>query len=162
MRLAALLIALGSALAHADPPPAAAPPVAATKRAPPATGYVDLALRWARGRITVEKVERGAFDHPTDVRRYMGRFEARVSRRGRAVDNVRFDFPLLGDADAGVQGALNDKMKENLVTVTRVRVPLVDGADTVTLADTRGGREVRVALPAVTAAAAIPDGGAGD
>ncbi|MSP59611.1 MAG: hypothetical protein EXR72_04575 [Myxococcales bacterium] len=139
---APLLAGLAALPVRADPP-------AAT------TAYLDVSLRYQRGRVSVERVTRGAFPSPTVLKRYVGRFEARVSARGRQVDAVRFDFPLLGDADAGNQGPLAERVKANVVTTARVRVPLPDGADQVAVLDSKGGPPIPVPLPA----AARPDGG---
>jgi hypothetical protein len=148
-----VLLLVGTAARSEPRPPAAAAPATP----PPASAWIDVTCRWANGRLTVEKVERGAFDRPTVTRRFVGRFEARVSGRGRLLDVVRFDFPLLADADAGVQRALDEKMKAHVTTTARVRVPLPDGADAVAIADSHGGRPVPVPL---AAAAPVPDGGA--
>ncbi len=144
-------------------------------RPPAVTAWADLAVRWTRGKLTVEKVERGTFERPTVMKRFVGRFEARVVRAGHTVDSVRFDFPLLADADAGNQEDIARRMQANVATSTRVRVPLPDGADAIVLVDTHGGLPVRVplALSAVIRAAAavaapapvpipvaVPDGGA--
>lgn len=107
------------------------------------TRYLDVSLKWSRGKITVEKVEAGRFDKPTALKRYLGRFEARATAKGKPVDSVRFDFPLLGDADVGEQRDMDRRLKANLSTVTKVRVP-VDGADAVTIADTHDPKSVNV------------------
>jgi hypothetical protein len=114
---------------------------------PLTTGYLDVTVRWQRGRVTVERVEAGRFDKPTAIKRWTGRFEARARAGKRILDAVRFDFPLLGDADSGNQGALADKLKENTVATAKVRVPLPDGADAVEVADRHGGPAVPVPLP---------------
>jgi hypothetical protein len=131
---------------------------AAEPRPPSATRYVDLTLRWARGKISVEKVEAGRFDSPTVMKRFSGRFEARVTAGGKPVDSVRFDFPLLADADPGVMGDMNEKMKAGATSVAKVRVPLTDGADALALYDLREEKPqpIKVPLPPDAPAGARP------
>jgi hypothetical protein len=161
----ALALSLIGAPAPAEPPPApkASPrgaglaaarkepqPIAQAPAPPKTTAYLDVGCRWTRGQLTVADVTPGRFAAPTAIKRYTGRFEARVTSRGKLLDALRFDFPLLGDADSGNQAELAETLKKNLSTQTRVRVPLPDGADKVVLVDLHGGATVEVPLGSLT------------
>src|SRR5579883_926289 len=127
--------------------------------------HVDLALRWDRGRLTVEKREMGEHPAPTPEEarraarlRARGRFEARLLVDGKPAGTpVRFDFPLLADADAGEAQEMNERMRSGVRSRTVVRLDLagVDPARAeVAIVDGRGGRALaRLPLgarPAVT------------
>lgn len=163
-----ILLTLALALpVSAEPPKPPAVTLIAAPKPPSASAYVDVSLRWREGKVSIDGVQRGAFPSPTVTKRFLGRFEARVSGRGKPLDAVRFDFPLLGDADAGVRGDLDAGMKAHLSTATRVRVPLPEGAEAVTIVDLHGGPPLSVPLAGASAAArapaassARPDGGA--
>ena len=142
-----LTIALLSALpVFAEPRPSPTPTPVPSPKPPLATAFVDVTCRWQKGRLTIERVERGSFPTPTVTKRFLGRFEARVRGQGKPLDATRFDFPLLADADSGVRGDLDAELKANLSTTTRIRVPLPDGADEVLIVDLHGGAAVPVPL----------------
>jgi hypothetical protein len=149
MRALALPLCAVAACAAASAEPRPDPPESTTRGESPraVSDYADLTLRWERGKLTVEKVEAGRFARPTVMKRYTGRFEARATRGGKTLDAVRFDFPLLGDADSGERKDLDDQLKAHLSTVARVRLPLPDGADGIAIADTHGSAVLRLAAP---------------
>lgn len=126
---------------------------------PLATSYLDLTIKYTKGTLSIVSASRVRYPSPTVTRRFTGRFEARSTARGKPLDTFRFDLPLLADADAGNEPALADKLKANLVTTGRVRVPLPDGADALTIVDSHGGAPLPVALPRESATSP-PDAGA--
>src|SRR5260370_39946243 len=71
-----------------------------TVMTPPAPRYADLELKFARGQLSVIALKLGRFDKPTALRRFRGRFEARVLQGKRIVEQVQFDFPLLAAAES--------------------------------------------------------------
>ena len=124
----------GGPSAHAAPPlPGAAP----TQSPPAASAYADLELRWSAGVLTLEHLTLGRFPAPVPLRRYVGRFEAEVRGHGAVLETLRFDLPLLGEADAGVEEKLAEAMRAKLTTMGSVRVPLPEGAETIRIRDRR-------------------------
>lgn len=120
--------------AHAAPPlPGAAP-----NQPPPAvSAFADLDLRWSGGVLTLEHLTLGRFPTPTPLRHYVGRFEAEVSGHGAVLETLRFDLPLLGEVDSGIEEKLAETMRTKMTTVGVVRVPLPEGAESIRIRDRR-------------------------
>ena len=150
---APLGIRVASAQAVVSPLPA--PPPA--PRAPRATiRYVDLVCRYVRGTLSVERASFGQFATPTVLRRFGGRFEARILVTGGAqpIDVLRFDFPLLADADAGVNAELAERMKVNTTSQVTVRVPLPLDSAILEIVDRRRPSQVLATVPVIAPTAA--------
>jgi hypothetical protein len=125
------------------------PSAASERNTAPVLEYADLTLDYAAGRVKVSESKRGRFAHPTALERFRGRFEARAIRRTgsskqqveHVLERVRFDFPLLADAetdDASQEAReLADRLRAGVVSHTQVRVPLPDGTDAVAVVDTK-------------------------
>lgn len=143
---------LATALAHLflSPIPARATPplpgAAPTQPAPSASAYADLELRWSAGTLTLERLTLGRFPSPVQLRRYVGRFEAEVRGHGAVLETLRFDLPLLGEADAGVEEKLAETMRAKLTTMGTIRVPLPEGAETIQIRDRRARSGAPTAL----------------
>jgi hypothetical protein len=126
----------------------------------PVTRYADVTLRWQNQSVSVVKVVRGSFPRPTALRRWRGRFEARALAGAKTIDFVRFDFPLLADAEVPDEMSedatkFGKKLREGVTATTVVRLPLPEGATAASVYDTRSKRAIAVELtPAATAAPA--------
>ena len=59
-----------------------------------------LTVKYERGAISILRVERMPLASPQRMRRWRGRFEARAVAAGKTLDFVRFDFPLMAEAEA--------------------------------------------------------------
>jgi hypothetical protein len=123
----------------------------------PAGAYDDLDLKFERGKVSVVGVRPGRFDKPTTLRRFRGRFEARVLQRKKILETIQFDFPLLGAAESEdvdpEHRALADKFRAGLTTTATVRVPLYEGADAIEIYDAQTRKTVAVDLKAPPAGA---------
>jgi hypothetical protein len=148
------LMLWGGASASAAPSlPGAAP----TQSPPAVSAYADLELRWSGGVLTLERLTHGRFSSPVQLRRYVGRFEAEVrGRDGAVLETLRFDLPLLGEADAGVEEKLAETMRAKLTTVGVVRVPLPQGAETLRIRDRHARSGAPPALEVPLSGAARP------
>jgi hypothetical protein len=127
---------------------------------PPAARFADVELKFQRGQVAVTAVKLGRFEQPTALRRFRGRFAARVLAGKKIVDEVQFDFPLLAAAESSdvdeANRALAERLRAGVTATTRVRVPIWDGADGLEIYDAQTRRVLAVALkdsPAAPAAA---------
>ena len=128
-----------------------APPTTDMTR--PVTHYADVTVRWDKGALSVVKVARGELPRATSFRRWTGRFEARALAGGQPLDFVRFDFPLLGAAEAPDEmtpeaTAFGRKLRNGVTATTVVRLPLPDGATAGAIYDSETRRSIPVTLPA--------------
>jgi hypothetical protein len=115
-----------------------------------------LTVRYERGVTSIIKVERVALASPQKMRRWRGRFEARAVAAGKTVDFVRFDFPLMAQAetpdDTTVEAAkVGQKLREHVTATTIVRVPLPAGATSVAVYDGATKKSATADLPAAGA-----------
>ena len=80
------------------------PPAAPTEvRWPTYQTFVELTIRFAKGQLTAEVLERGDLGHPEKLPPYIGRYEIRALRgakRAADVPVVQFDLPLGAPAPA--------------------------------------------------------------
>jgi len=124
---------------------------------PPASRFADVDVKFQRGHVSVTAVKLDRFERPTALRRFRGRFAARVLAGKRVVDEVLFDFPLLGAAESSdvddANRALADRLRAGVTATTRVRVPIYDGADGLEIYDTQTRRVLPVPLKDSPAAA---------
>lgn len=160
MRLATWVLALAVAFPITV---RAAPPDAGSSAPVP---HVDVALRWSRGVMTLVKWQRG--EHPAPPTRAgkvrfdtRGRFAARLLVDGHETpgDPSRFDFPLLADADAGIEEKMAERIVSNVTSEAMVRLPLAAPVDRLTLVvvDSKSKIELRAPLvPPVAAPVAAP------
>jgi hypothetical protein len=139
-----------------------AAPVATVMTAPTAR-YADLELKFSRGQLSVIAVKLGRFDKPTALRRFRGRFEARVLAGKKIIEQVQFDFPLVGTAESpdisDENRLLAERLRAGVTTTASVRVPLPDGAEALEIYDPNTLKRWPVALkdsPAPDAPAASP------
>ena len=108
--------------------------------APPPSDHVEVRCRWERGRFAIVDT-RPAIPPAATGHRWVGRFEARlVDGGGRILESVRFDLPLLGEADAGVQGELGERLRQNVTTQGSVRLPAREEATAVEVVEARSGK----------------------
>lgn len=139
-------------------------PVAAVMTAP-AARWADVELRFQRGKLSLVAVTLGSFDKPTALRRFRGRFEARVLEGKKLVESVQFDFPLLGAAessDTAVENrAVAERLRAGVTTTATVRVPIYDRADGLEIYDRELRTTLPVALPLKAPAEAAPSDRAG-
>jgi hypothetical protein len=111
-------------------------------------------VRYERGVTSILKVERLPLSSPQKVRRWRGRFEARaVAAGGKVVDFVRFDFPLMAEAetldDTTAEAAkVGRKLREHVTATTYVRIPLPAGATQVAVYDSATKKSATADLPA--------------
>ena len=148
-------------------------PIAAPQRDETAVvnEMAQLTVKYDRGAISVLRVERLPLPSPQRLRRWRGRFEARVVGGGKTLDFVRFDFPLMAAAEAPEDVTeeakqLGAKLREHVTATTLVRVPLPAAATAVTIYDSITKLSVSASLSMATAARAAaptpPPAAAGD
>jgi len=123
-----------------------------------------LTVKYDHGSISILRVERQALPSPQRMRRWRGRFEARaIGGGGKTVDFVRFDFPLMAQAEAPEDVTedarkVGQKLREHVTATTIVRAPLPPSATSVAIYDTVTKKSATVALPAPAAAPPAADG----
>lgn len=123
-----------------------------------------LTVKYDHGSISILRVERQALASPQRMRRWRGRFEARaVAGGGKTVDFVRFDFPLMAQAEAPEDVTedakrVGQKLREHVTATTIVRAPLPPSATSVAIYDTVTKKSATAALPAPAAAPPAADG----
>lgn len=130
----------------------------------PASLSVELRIR--SGRVSVQAMGRRERTSSTgegdDARRRYGfdrrgRYGAQLRTGGKPLgDPVRFDFPLLADADAGEARELSAKLRANVSSAAWIELalPPADARAELVVTDEKTGRSWRfpvpAALPAVT------------
>ncbi len=125
-----------------------------------------LTVKYDHGALSILKVERQALPSPQRLRRWRGRFEARAVAGGKTIDFVRFDFPLMAQAEAPEDVTedakkLGQELREHVTATTVIRVPLPPAATSVAIYDTVTKKSATADLP--TRATAPPAaGGAGN
>src|SRR3954468_14236215 len=112
-----------------------------------------LTVRYERGALSIVRVERQALKSPERMRRWRGRFEARAVAGGKTLDFVRFDFPLMAEAetpdDTTAEAAkVGQKLREHVTATTIVRVPLPACATSVAVWDGATKKLATADLPA--------------
>ncbi len=122
-----------------------------------------LTVKYDHGAISILRVERQTLPSPQRMRRWRGRFEARAIAGGKTIDFVRFDFPLMAQAEAPEDVTedakkVGQKLREHVTATTIVRVPLPAAASSVAIYDTVTKKTATAALPAPTAAPPAADG----
>ncbi len=126
-----------------------------------------LTAKYDHGAISILRVERQPLPSPQRMRRWRGRFEARAAAGGgKTLDFVRFDFPLMAQAEAPEDVTedarrLGQKLREHVTATAIVRVPLPPAATSVTLYDTFTKKSATAALPAPSSPAPPAAGAAG-
>jgi hypothetical protein len=116
-----------------------------------------LTVKYERGVTRILRVERVPLASPQKLRRWRGRFEARaVAAGGKVIDFVRFDFPLMAQAetpdDTTAEAAkVGQKLREHVTATTLVKVPLPAGATSVVVYDGATKKTVAADLPAPAA-----------
>jgi hypothetical protein len=128
----------------------------------PTLRYADVDVRYVRGAVSVVGVKLGRFDQPTALKRFRGRFEARVLGGKTVLDRVEFDFPLTAGAETDDADESSRKIGENfrrgVTAQTTVRVPVPDGADGLAIYDSVSKKLVAAPLKDSAPAAAAPAG----
>ena len=118
------------------------------------TEAARVTVRWDHGAVSIVRVEREPLPSPTRLQRWRGRVEARaVGRESKALDFVRFDFPLMAEAEAedatDQAHVVGDKLRKHVtVATTIVRVPLPAGTTSVAIYDGVTKKSATAALPA--------------
>jgi hypothetical protein len=107
---------------------------------PPALEYVDVELRYVAGKVELIGTTRGTFATPARMQRFVGRFTARLQKKGGPIDELHFDFPLLAKAETPEDTAadakrLADRIRSGVTATTKVRLPLYPGVETVVILD---------------------------
>ena len=112
-----------------------------------------LTVRYERGVTRILRVERVPLPSPQKMRRWRGRFEARaVGNGGKIIDFVRFDFPLMAEAETPDEttaeaAKVGQKLREHVTATTIVRVPLPAGATQVTVYDSATKKTATAEVP---------------
>jgi hypothetical protein len=125
-----------------------------------------LTVKYDHGALSILRVERLPLPSPQRMRRWRGRFEARAVGGGKTIDFVRFDFPLMAEAEAPEDVTdearqLATKLREHVTATAVVRTPLPAGATSFTIYDTVTKKSASADLPAPSGAAAAPPAAAG-
>lgn len=117
----------------------ATPAVPPARAIPNVTAYLDVDLRFEADQVTVVKIKKGRFGRPTALPRFRGRFTLIVAKAKRNLAEVDFDFPGLaaGESQDATEESrtLAKKLRKGITTTTTVRVPLPDGADSLSVYD---------------------------
>ena len=113
-------------------------------------------VKYERGVTSILKVERQPLPSPQKMRRWRGRFEARAVAAGKTVDFVRFDFPLMAEAEAPDDVTVDAKklgknLRDHVTATTIVRVPLPAGATAIAIYDGATKKSATADLPAAGA-----------
>jgi hypothetical protein len=112
-----------------------------------------LTVKYDHGTVSILRVEREPLPSPQRLRRWRGRFEARaVAAGGKTADFVRFDFPLMAQAEAPEDVTedarkVGQKLREHVTATSFVRVPLPASATSVAVYDTFTKKSTTAALP---------------
>lgn len=123
-----------------------------------------LTVKYDHGTVTILRVERQPLASPERMRRWRGRFEARaVAAGGKTLDFVRFDFPLMAQAEAPEDVTEDAKkvgknLRDHVTATSIVRAPLPAGATSVAIYDSFTKKSATAALPAPAAAPPAADG----
>ncbi len=126
------------------------------------TEMARLVVRWDHGAMAILKVERQPLPNPQRMRRWRGRFEARaLGSDGKALDFVRFDFPLMAAAESPEDVTedakiVAQKFRENVKSTAIVKVPLPAGATSVAIYDIVTRKSASADLPPPKPASASP------
>lgn len=112
-----------------------------------------LTVKYDHGVVRILKAERVTLPSPERMRRWRGRFEARAVAAGKTIDFVRFDFPLMAEAETPedtTEGAkqIGQKLRDHVTATALVRAPLPPGATSVAVYDTFTKRSATADLPA--------------
>jgi hypothetical protein len=118
-----------------------------------------LTVKYDHGALSIIRVERVALKSPERMRRWRGRFEARAVGGGKTIDFVRFDFPLMAEAEAPDDATedakkVGKKLREHVTATTIVRTPLPAGTTSMAIWDSATKKSASADLPAPAAAAA--------
>jgi hypothetical protein len=132
---------------------------------PTVTNYADVDARYQRGEVTILAVRRGKYPKPTNLPRWKGRFVASAQKGGKTLAQVEFNFPLVAEAESPVdvaedQKKIADKVRAGVTSTTTVRVPLPEGADSISIWDAVSRKTVTRSLsePAAPPPAHAPRG----
>ena len=122
-----------------------------------------LTVKYDHGAVTILRVEREPLPSPQRLRRWRGRFEARAVAAGKTADFVRFDFPLMAQAEAPEDVTedakkVGQELREHVTATSIVRVPLPAAATSVAVYDTFTKKTTTAALPAAAPPAAAGAG----
>jgi hypothetical protein len=125
-----------------------------------------LTVRWHAGAATILHVERRTLASPARFPRWRGRFEARALAADKPIELVRFDFPLMAEAEApddatAAAKRLGKKLRDGVTATTYVELPLPAHASAVAIYDTFTKKQVVAKLPPAAAPAAGAAGSAG-
>lgn len=107
-------------------------------------------LRFAQGKITVERVTRRHFDKPVVTARQMGRYAFELWIGRELIDRVRFDFPLLGaETPAGERQSLHEapRFGPGLEAERMILVPHSERATQALLKDRATGDTIPIPWP---------------
>jgi hypothetical protein len=124
-----------------------------------------LTVKYDHGAISILRVERLPLKSPERMRRWRGRFEARAVGGGKTIDFVRFDFPLMAEAEAPDDTTdeavkVGRKLREHVTATAIVRTPLPAGATSVSIYDsvTKKSASADLQTPPTARPAAAGDG----
>lgn len=118
----------------------------------PVQQTATLTVRWQKGSAAILKVERRARIKPTRLPRWRGRFEARALAKGKPIEFVRFDFPLMAPAEApddttAAARQVGRQLREHVSATTYVELALPPRASEVAIYDRVTRRQVVAPLP---------------
>lgn len=120
------------------------------------TEYLDVDVKLKDARLTVLSVKKGRFPIARQIKRFRGRFEARLYAAGLLLDVVRFDMPLTAAAESQDQPggtSLGDRLGMGLAKGVSaritVRVPFSERVSRVVIHDTLTRKQTPVSLDAV-------------
>ena len=117
---------------------------------PPTTRYLDVELSWSAGQASIVSTRVGQFDKPIALRRFRGRFAARIVHDEKMLIEVPFDVPLLADAEEPsadeATHRLGERFRGGVTAKFTIRVPLPDGGKTLVIYDSKTKKTVTRAL----------------
>jgi len=125
--------------------------------------YLDVSVELHDGKLTVASVKKGRFPVARQIKRFRGRFEARLYAAGLLLDVVRFDLPLTAAAesqDRPGSTSLGDRLGMGLAkgvsARTTVRIPFSERVSRVVIHDTLTRKQTPVSLDKVRPPAPKP------
>lgn len=86
---------------------------------------LKLTLSYAKGRVFTRQMKVTPLKKKVKLPRYQGRFEARLYRKGRLVERLNFDFPMLGMAESFTKkgAAIWLKFERGLKSHVEIKLP---------------------------------------
>ena len=103
--------------------------------------YLDATLRYERGKLIQRTLRKRRFRRSTVLKRYVGRFLAKLYQGTKLKDVIPFKFPLLAPVESFTYTGrgIARKMEANLKTGARIRLPYLSTINRIEITDVATG-----------------------